>query len=109
MVTFEFENVPPATAEAAAAHAPVRPAGPAAAHDASTVVREKAALRGPGVPVAGSPMVDDADDLAAASRKSCTPGMLKTAAWGYDGKGQLRIDHPDAGAGGLGGLGAQPA
>ena len=43
VVTFEFENVPSATAEAAGAHAPVRPAG-AILHTTQHRLREKAFL-----------------------------------------------------------------
>lgn len=51
VVTFEFENVPHATAEAAAEHAPVRPAG-SVLHTTQHRAREKRFLAAQGFPVA---------------------------------------------------------
>src|SRR5260370_26382830 len=50
VVTFEFENVPAPTAEAAAQSAPVRPAG-SVLHVTQHRLREKAFLRQAGFPV----------------------------------------------------------
>src|ERR1700759_4048251 len=50
VVTFEFENVPAATAEAAARCAPVRPSGHIL-HITQHRLREKKYLRGHGFPV----------------------------------------------------------
>ena len=50
VVTFEFENIPAATAEAAAAFAPVRPSG-VALHVAQQRAREKSYLADRGFPV----------------------------------------------------------
>jgi 5-(carboxyamino)imidazole ribonucleotide synthase len=94
VVTFEFENIPAATVEAAAEHAPVRPAG-SLLHTTQHRRREKQALGQAGVPVTPYALVDTADELVAAVKELGTPCVLKTAAWGYDGKGQVRID--DAG------------
>ncbi len=91
VVTFEFENVPAATAEAAAAEAPVRPAGEVL-HVAQNRLREKRFLSARGFPVAPHREVSSAAELAAALDAVGTPAVLKTAGWGYDGKGQERID-----------------
>src|SRR5262245_41157535 len=50
VVTFEFENVPAATAAAAAEHAPVRPGG-GVLHVAQNRLREKDFLAAAGLPV----------------------------------------------------------
>lgn len=95
VVTFEFENVPSATVEAAVRHAPVRPNG-RLLHASQDRLREKAALTSLGLPVAPhAPIVGD-DDLAAAPDVVSMPAVLKTAAFGYDGKGQRRVDSVDA-------------
>jgi 5-(carboxyamino)imidazole ribonucleotide synthase len=93
VVTFEFENVPAETAAAAAERAPVRPAG-SLLHTTQHRRREKEALVAAGVPVVRHGMVESRADLAAAIEAVGTPAILKTAAWGYDGKGQVRIGAP---------------
>ena len=91
VVTFEFENVPAAAAAAAAEHARVRPSG-RALEIAQHRIREKTFLVEHGLPVAPFAAVRSAGDLEAAVRKVGRPSVLKTAALGYDGKGQARID-----------------
>jgi len=99
VVTFEFENVPREAGEAAAAHAPVRPAGSILATTQDRI-REKAALRRLGLPLAAHAVIEREEDLAPAAAAIAGPCVLKTAAWGYDGKGQHRLrsaaDLPDA-------------
>lgn len=92
-VTFEFENVPAATAEAAAQFAPVRPGG-AVLHTTQHRLREKAFLRSHGFPVTGFEPVRSLDELHAAVARLGAPAVLKTAGWGYDGKGQARVLAP---------------
>ena len=93
VVTFEFENVPAATAEAAAEHAAVRPAG-TVLHTTQNRLREKSFLASAGFPVTAFAAVRSAADLAAGLAALGTPAVLKTADWGYDGKGQVRIASP---------------
>jgi 5-(carboxyamino)imidazole ribonucleotide synthase len=98
VVTFEFENVPAAATRAAAEHAPVRPAG-SLLHTTQHRLREKQALAAAGIPTVRFAPVDTADDLRQALAIIGTPAILKTAAWGYDGKGQVRIQNQtEAGA-----------
>jgi len=94
VVTFEFENVPAACAEAAAELAPVRPAH-RVLYVAQNRLREKTFLAGAGFPVAPFEAVRSLDELRAALGRIGTPAVLKTAGWGYDGKGQARIDAPE--------------
>ncbi len=91
VVTFEFENVHSATADAAARHAPVRPDG-TILHVTQNRLREKAWLRERGIPVAPFAAIHDADELARQLTVIGRPAVLKTAAWGYDGKGQQKLD-----------------
>src|SRR5579872_4631650 len=90
VVTFEFENVPAATAETAARYAPVRPAG-SVLHTTQHRLREKTFLSGSGFPVTPFEAVRSLGELDAALGRLGTPAVLKTAGWGYDGKGQFRI------------------
>jgi 5-(carboxyamino)imidazole ribonucleotide synthase len=97
VVTFEFENVPAETAEAAGEHTPVRPGGEVL-HTTQNRLREKAFLDRAGVPVAPYAPVRDLPELDAALARLGAPAILKTAGWGYDGKGQARIDQPEGAA-----------
>lgn len=91
VITFEFENVPVATAEVAARHAPVRPAGQVL-HTTQNRLREKTFLRSAGLPVTPFAPVRSLSDLDPAIAEVGLPAVLKTSCWGYDGKGQARID-----------------
>lgn len=93
VVTFEFENVPAATAEAAATFAPVRPGG-SVLHVTQHRLREKAFLRDHGFPVTAFEPVRSLAELTTAVARLGCPAVLKTAGWGYDGKGQARIATP---------------
>jgi 5-(carboxyamino)imidazole ribonucleotide synthase len=91
VVTFEFENVPAPTAAAAAECGPVRPAG-SVLHTTQHRLREKRFLRGAGLPVTDFTEINSLDDLQRAIANQGLPGILKSADFGYDGKGQFRID-----------------
>ncbi len=93
VVTFEFENVPAATAEAAARCAPVRPSGEVL-HIAQHRLREKTFLSRSGLPVTPFRHVRNLDELAQATNELGIPAILKTADFGYDGKGQFRVKSP---------------
>ncbi len=93
-VTYEFENVPSATAAACAAHAPVRP-GQRVLRVAQDRVREKNFLRDAGIPVTPFVPVETEAQLRAAVEQLGCPAVLKTSGGGYDGKGQ-RVLHSSA-------------
>ncbi|HXU32870.1 MAG TPA: 5-(carboxyamino)imidazole ribonucleotide synthase [Thermoanaerobaculia bacterium] len=93
-VTFEFENVPAETAAAAAEFAPVRPSG-AVLHVTQNRLREKGFLAEHGFPVAPFAAVRSPADLEGAIGSIGCPAVLKTAGWGYDGKGQAVIRRPE--------------
>ncbi|MBS1786073.1 MAG: 5-(carboxyamino)imidazole ribonucleotide synthase [Acidobacteria bacterium] len=90
VVTFEFENVPSATAAAAAERAPVRPDG-AILHTTQNRLREKTFLRNHGFPVTPFKAINSIEDLLAGLTEFRCPAVLKTAGFGYDGKGQAKI------------------
>lgn len=91
-LTFEFENVPAHVAEIAlAAAVPVRPAG-RILHAAQNRLREKTLLSQAGLPVTPHRAVDSLPALQAAVQELGVPAILKTAVFGYDGKGQIRLD-----------------
>jgi 5-(carboxyamino)imidazole ribonucleotide synthase len=89
VVTFEFENVPAATAEAASECALVRPAG-SVLHITQHRLREKTFLRDHGFPVTRFEAIRTLEDLRRVMPQF-GPAILKTAGFGYDGKGQYRV------------------
>jgi 5-(carboxyamino)imidazole ribonucleotide synthase len=90
VVTFEFENIPAAAAAAAEEFAIVRPRG-FALHIAQHRLREKTFLVEHGFPVTPFAAVSSEADLQSAVVSLGRPAVLKTAAFGYDGKGQVPI------------------
>jgi 5-(carboxyamino)imidazole ribonucleotide synthase len=90
VVTFEFENVPAETAAACAQFAPVRPAG-SVLHTTQNRLREKTFLRNRGLPTAAFRPVSNRAELEKALGGIGYPAILKTAGFGYDGKGQTTI------------------
>lgn len=106
-VTFEFENVPAATAAAAAELAPVRPDGQVL-HVCQERLREKAFLAGTGLPVPPFAAVRTVEDIGPALQRVGTPAVLKTAAFGYDGKGQARVGNAAEAGAAFAAAGGQP-
>jgi 5-(carboxyamino)imidazole ribonucleotide synthase len=88
--TFDFENVPAATAEWLTAHARVAPNALSLA-TAQDRVLEKTLFRECGLPTAEFADVATRADLDAALARIGAPAILKTRREGYDGKGQFRI------------------
>lgn len=95
VVTFEFENVPAATAEQCARYAPVRPAG-TVLDTTQNRAREKRFLADNGFPVTRWAPIETEADVDVACAAVGFPAVLKTAAWGYDGKGQARVSSREA-------------
>lgn len=94
VVTYEFENVPAATAALLDSLRPVRP-NPRALAITQDRLSEKTFVRGLGIATAPFAPVDDAASLAAAVQAMGLPALLKTRRLGYDGKGQLRLSPGD--------------
>jgi len=93
VVTFEFENVPIEAVDAVEAFAPVRPSG-VALHTAQQRAREKTFLADRGFPTAPFARAETLDELWAGVAAVGTPAVVKTAAFGYDGKGQHKVVTP---------------
>lgn len=90
VVTFEFENVPSITVETAAQFVEVHPKGDIL-HTTQNRLREKTFLAKNGFPVAPFCHIKTLDDLYRAVAEIGMPAVLKTAGFGYDGKGQAKI------------------
>ena len=90
VVTFEFENVPAAAGEALKAAVPVRP-HPEVLFTTQSREREKAFLVERGIPCGRHAVVRTEEDLQQAVKNIGLPAVLKTAAFGYDGKGQRML------------------
>lgn len=94
VITFEFENVPAACVEAANEFVAVHPRGEIL-HTTQNRLREKMFLAEQGIPVAPFRHIISADDLYRATDDIGFPCVLKTAGFGYDGKGQAKLRAPD--------------
>jgi len=108
VVTFEFENVPAPTAQAAAEYAPVRPRGEVL-HTTQHRIREKTFLTNAGLPLTPFRTVTTSDDLTRAVADLGCPSILKTADFGYDGKGQVRVTSPEQARAAWSSIGNVPA
>ncbi len=91
VITFEFENIPPEALDVLGPLKPVRP-GRKALRVSQDRLTEKAFLSDLGLAVAPFAAVDDKVDLTEAIGEIGLPAILKTRRFGYDGKGQVRID-----------------
>ncbi|MGH2544733.1 MAG: 5-(carboxyamino)imidazole ribonucleotide synthase [Ardenticatenaceae bacterium] len=97
VVTFEFENIPSATADAVGEFVPVRP-GNWVLHTVQNRAREKGFLVATGLPVTPFVPVSSDNDLCDAIARIGAPAVLKTVASGYDGKGQVTLAEADEAA-----------
>ena len=95
VLTFEFENVSAVALRALAGVVPVRPASEVL-FTTQDRGREKAFLLREGFACAPHRLVRSREELHAAVAAVGLPAVVKTAAFGYDGKGQQKLD---AGAG----------
>ena len=91
LLTFEFENIPAETVGWCAGHLPVRPSA-SVLHTAQHRLREKDFLSRNRFPVARYEAIATRADLEAALKNIGAPSILKTAGFGYDGKGQQFVD-----------------
>jgi len=93
IITFEFENVPAACVEAASRIVAVHPRGDIL-HTTQNRLREKTFLSANGFPVTPYRHIKLIDDLYRGTQDLGFPCVLKTAGFGYDGKGQVKLDAP---------------
>jgi 5-(carboxyamino)imidazole ribonucleotide synthase len=95
--TTEFENVPAAALEFLARDLRVTP-GAASVAIAQDRISEKTFVSGHGFPVAPFTVLRERSDVAAVDA-AILPGIVKTARFGYDAKGQIRVrSHDDVAA-----------
>jgi 5-(carboxyamino)imidazole ribonucleotide synthase len=90
VITFEFENIPAGVLDWIATKKPIHPRSEVL-HICQNREREKAFLRANGYPIAPFQVVRNEAELRGALDEVGYPAVLKTADFGYDGKGQQKI------------------
>jgi 5-(carboxyamino)imidazole ribonucleotide synthase len=93
VITFEFENIPAAVIDRIATKKPIRPRSQIL-HICQNREREKNFLKKKGYPLAAFRVISNRDELKVALEEIGCPAVLKTADFGYDGKGQRKVDTP---------------
>lgn len=94
VVTVEFENIPVIALEFLTKHVPVRPSA-LVVRTCQDRVLEKEFLQINGFPVAPFRVITSAEELEKGLADLNAPSILKTAALGYDGKGQISLKTGD--------------
>lgn len=94
VVTVEFENIPVGALEYLETRVPVRPSSGVVCTCQDRVL-EKEFLQGNGFPVAPFRVITSAKELAEGLAELNAASILKTAALGYDGKGQISMNPGD--------------
>jgi 5-(carboxyamino)imidazole ribonucleotide synthase len=95
VVTLEIEQIPRATLDAVAAHAPLYPRADAV-HIVQDRARQKEWLAREGFPLGAVRTVTSAEACTAAIA-ALGPSIVKSAHGGYDGRGQVRVRTPAEG------------
>ncbi len=90
VVTVEFENIP-VSALATAAEATAVSPSPDILGICQNRAREKKFLKASGFPHTPFEVVSSRDELDAALARIGVPAVLKTATFGYDGRGQIKL------------------
>lgn len=108
VVTFEFENVPSSAIETVTRFAPCRPSG-SVLNTTQHRLREKTTLAQIGAPVTPFRAANNPVEIKAAIAELGLPVVLKTASWGYDGKGQAMVRSLDQVEEAFAKIGSQPA
>ena len=91
VITFEFENIPSSVIDHLAQEKPVYPRSEVL-HICQNREREKTFLATNGYPHVPFRLVTGEQDLQVALSALEAPAVLKTADFGYDGKGQQKVD-----------------
>ena len=100
VVTAEFENLPATLLQSLAQRRPVRPSARSISISQHRR-REKEFLAVHAIPHAPFAVVRSADEVVSALGSLGGRGILKTAAFGYDGRGQERLDDSTMAAGAM--------
>jgi 5-(carboxyamino)imidazole ribonucleotide synthase len=90
VITFEFENIPAALVEELALQRPVFPRAEVL-HICQNRAREKSFLQAGHYPHVPFALVETPAELDFAFERIGLPAVLKTADFGYDGKGQVKV------------------
>ncbi len=93
VITLEFENIPAEVIETLSAIKPVLP-GKQALHICQHRQREKDFLKASGLPCVPFEYAESPTSLKNAVHAIGFPCVIKTAAFGYDGKGQIKLNAP---------------
>ena len=91
VITYEFENIPTSALDVLEKLKPIRP-GREALRVSQDRIIEKDFLTGLGLKTAPYAAVNSEDDLRQAVDRIGVPAILKTCRFGYDGKGQARLN-----------------
>lgn len=91
VVTIEFENIPVSALKALEAWVPVYPQ-PTVLYVTQNRAREKTFLSDCGLPVVPFCEVDNEEELLEGLEALGFPAVLKTAGFGYDSKGQAKVN-----------------
>jgi len=94
VITYEFENIPTDALDVLEAIKPIYP-NREALRVSQDRITEKDYLNDLGLTTAPYAQVDTLADLQAAAEKIGLPAILKTRRFGYDGKGQSRLESKD--------------
>jgi len=107
VITYEFENVPVASARYLAERAKVYPP-PRALEVSQDRLAEKTFFEKAGIPTPAFAAVDSEEDMLRAVAKVGLPAVVKTRRFGYDGKGQTVVRSEDDARAAFEALGAAP-
>jgi 5-(carboxyamino)imidazole ribonucleotide synthase len=108
VVTFEFENIPLETTQAVAKLVDVYPSGQVL-YTTQHRLREKSFLQSKGFPVTRFQGVQSVHDISQGFHGLEAKGVLKTADFGYDGKGQRLVSSVEDAKDAFAALGSRPA
>lgn len=108
VVTYEFENIPTSALDIIEEIRPIHP-NREALRISQDRITEKDFLSGLGLGVAPYAAVDDTASMEAAVQSIGAPSILKTRRFGYDGKGQARLQSADDAAAALADMAGAPA
>ncbi len=93
VITYEFENIPTSALDALENLRPIHPNRRALATSQDRL-SEKQFLNSLGLKTAPFATADSLDDLQNGLQETGLPAILKTRRFGYDGKGQARLNAP---------------
>src|SRR3954447_13585314 len=108
VITYEFENIPAATAAFLATRRPVYPS-PLALEKTQDRLIEKGFVNRLSIATADFAPIDSADAIAPTLASFGGAGILKTRRFGYDGKGQAMIQDAAKGEAAFASFGKVPA